>query len=340
MKRLSNIKILDCTLRDGGYVNDFDFKKENIKKIIKHLINSKIDVIELGFLKNCEYSIDKTFYNFIAEAEYHLNEFEPINNFSLMIRPDWYDISKLKAFNGKIKNLRFAFHYNDLNLALNQAEKARNLGYNIIFNPVNINSYKPKDLENILINLNKFNPNAVYIVDTFGSMLPSDLKNIFSVFNETLNEKISIGLHLHENLSLSLGLACVFIDLIGNRNGYIDSTLIGMGREPGNLCTELMLNYINSYENNRYNLIDIYEAIENPISIIKKTNNWGYSPAYAITGFKKIHRSYAEFLLEKKELTLLDINNILNEINSESDKSEFKKSFIETLYLKYKNKKK
>ena len=58
-----NISILDCTLRDGGYVNNWDFGYDNIQKIISNLSDSKIDYIECGFLKDVDYDLNKTIFN-------------------------------------------------------------------------------------------------------------------------------------------------------------------------------------------------------------------------------------------------------------------------------------
>lgn len=325
-------KLLDCTLRDGGYVNNFAFGKDNIRHIINKLSTTNIDLIELGFLKNGNHSVDQTLYNYVSDAEFFLNEINSAQKFCLMIRPDWYDISKLEKCSGKIDSLRFAFHYEDLNLTLKQASKARSYGYNVFFNPVNVLSYSSQELKQLLTVLNEFQPQGIYIVDTFGSMLPTDLREIFKIFHTELNDNISLGLHLHENLSISLALAISFIEMsCAIRPSYIDCSILGMGRIPGNLCTELIMGYLNSI-NNKYDLTGVYTLIDNPISAIKNTTPWGYMPAYAVTAFNKTHRSYAEYLMNKQDLSLLDMNLILNKIKSKVDREEFNELLINDLY--------
>lgn len=336
--KTQNFKLLDCTLRDGGYVNNFNFKVNNINKIIEGLSLSNIDAIEIGFLKNGNHSPDQSLYNYVSEAEKYLQNINVSCEFCLMIRPDWYDISKLEPCIGKVKTIRFAFHYNDLNLMLQQAEIAKKLGYSVIFNPVNINSYTELELKSLLTTLNFYKPKAIYIVDTFGSLFPNTLRNIFSVFDSCLDKDIAIGLHLHENLSISLALACMFIELVNNtRVGYIDSSVLGIGRIPGNLCTELIMNFLNKSQNLNYNVEEVYKLIDNPITEIKNTTPWGYSPAYAITAFKKIHRSYAEFLTEKTDLSLQDMNIVLSQINDIKDQENYNQNLIETIYLNFKS---
>jgi len=328
----SNIKLLDCTLRDGGYVNNFNFGKQNITKIVDNLSTTNVDMIELGFLKNGNHTTDQTLFNFVSEAEEYTLNAKPNQQFCLMIRPDWYDISKLEKCNGNIKFLRFAFHNNDLDLLLHQAEIARSYGYEIFFNPVNVLSYSPDELQQLLVVLNKFKPKGIYIVDTFGSLFPSDLRDLFFIFDNALDKDIALCLHLHENLSMSLALAIDFIEMVKDtRTAYIDCSIQGMGRVPGNLCTELIMGYLETARK-YYDLVGVYKLIDDPISDIKKNIPWGYIPAYAITAFGKTHRSYAEYLMEKTELSLEDMNVVLSKIQSKNDREEFNQSLIEKLY--------
>ncbi len=336
IKQKSNINLLDCTLRDGGYVNDFNFGKDNISKIINHLSTTNVDLIEIGFLKNGKYREDFTIFSTVSEAELFLTNAPSDQHYCLMIRPDWYDISNLEKCTGKIKSLRFAFHYEDLELALHQAEIARSYGYSVFFNPVNVLSYSHDQLRQLLHTLNQFKPEGIYIVDTFGSMLPSHLRNLFPIFDEELDNEVALGLHLHENLSIALALAIDFIELVGNtRRVYIDCSVLGMGRVPGNLCTELIMNYLNIVQENVYDLTGVYELIDAPISDIKKTNPWGYIPAYAVAGFNKTHRSYAEYLLQKPHLSTADVISILNKIQSKVDREEFNEKLVEKLYTEF-----
>ena len=330
-----NIKILDCTLRDGGYVNDFDFGKENISKIIKGLHTANTDLIEIGFLKDGKHSPEQTLFNTVSEAEEYIRDEYIDQEFCLMIRPDWYDISQLEKCSGRIKSIRFALRPEFLDLTLKQAQIARDYGYKVFLNPVNVLSYSNNELKNILKPLNNFQPEGIYIVDTFGSMLPSDLKDIFKTFNESLDKKIAIGLHLHENLSISLALASNFIEMLNGRSAYIDSSVLGMGRIPGNLCTELIMNYLNLTQKTNYNLNSVYELIDNPISKIKDNIPWGYLPAYSITAFNLTHRSYAEYLMKKPNLPLSDIDVILSKIKLKKDRDIFNESLIELLYNKF-----
>ena len=163
---------------------------------------------------------------------------------------------------------------------------------------------------------------------------------LFVIFNNNVDKEITLGLHLHENLSISLALAQQFLGLIGNsRNAIIDSSILGMGRIPGNLCSELIMNYLNIKGIGKYNLCSIYELISDPISEIKNQIPWGYMPAYAITAYLKMHRSYAEYMLEQTTLSLHEIEYILLKIESDEHKDNYNEKLIESMCNEYLNSK-
>lgn len=331
MKKKS-IKILDCTLRDGGHVNNFAFGRRQIRTIIECLCLARIDIIELGFLKNITYQPDKSLFSKVAQAEALLEGLPEEQEYSLMIRPDWYDISQLEPRTGRIGKIRWAFHARDLELASHQARHARNLGYEILFNPVNVFSYSEESLQKVLQAINELAPSTVAIVDTHGSMLEQDLLHYHAVFDGVLKAKIGLSVHLHENLSLSFSLAQKFIALTHDRrDASIDASLLGMGRIPGNLCTELIARYVNMYCGGRYDISAIYEAIQDPLAGFKLELPWGYAPLYAETAFRRLHRSYAEYLVGSTDLSVPEALGILTQIVTPKDREDFNQILIEDL---------
>lgn len=331
-----NIKVLDCTLRDGGHVNQGKFGKKTIEDIILCLTKSKIDMIELGFLRDGSFTEEQALYNTIEQIVPYLPEHIKEQEYSVMIRPDWYDISQLSACNNKINNIRFAFYYKDIELTEKYCSIAKEKGYNIYLNPVNIMSYKEKELENLLIRLNHIKPSAVTIVDTFGAIEKDDLIQIYNQFETILSKDITIGLHLHENMLLGYSLIQEFLKLKKKeRTIILDGSLNGMGRIPGNLSIEMLVNYLNKNYDKTYSVEPVLYAISHYIIPIKQEILWGYSPAYYFTAEMKMHRSYAEYLLEKNDLDLRDIYLILNQIKNENDKNYFKLDLIKKIYETY-----
>lgn len=331
------IKILDCTLRDGGYINDWNFGQPVIRDIVRKLIESNTDYIEVGFLRNCKFNPDKTLFNNISELRSIIPSRKSGSNYVVMALHNMYDIGKLEENDGFIDLIRVTFHNYDINEGLQFIAKVKEKGYSVSCNPINIMGYTDKELLDLIEKVNTIHPDVFSIVDTFGSMMQQDLLRIYSIVEHNLDKTIKIGLHLHENFGQAFSLAQSFINQKSEgRNCIIDGSLLGMGRIPGNLCIELMMEYLNRFEGCRYNVGPVYDAISDYIEDIKRTTPWGYSVAYALSAKYNLHRNYSEHLLAKGKLRTKDINYILASIDR-SKKSAFDKSYIESLYEQYQN---
>ncbi|EOJ0286813.1 aldolase catalytic domain-containing protein [Campylobacter jejuni] len=335
---MNHLKILDCTLRDGGYINNWDFGENVIKDVIEKLINSNIDLIEIGFLRNCEYNINKTLFNNCKEIQNILPKEKKKSKFSAMILHNLYNIDKLENYDGQtIEFLRITFHDYDIDEGLQYIAKAQQKGYKIFCNPINIMGYQDHEILNLINKVNKIRPYAFSIVDTFGSMERKDLIRIYSLCANNLLPDIGIGLHLHENLNSSFALAQDFIAIKDTkRKHFCDGSLFGMGRVPGNLCIELLANYLNKEFRYDYDIDFLLDAIDQHIAKLKKIEEWGYNIAYALSAKHNLHRNYAEYLLKKGKLTSKQINQILSQI-SINKKTAFDKNYIEELYINFQN---
>lgn len=333
----SSIKLLDCTLRDGGYINNWDFGFQVICNVIKKMVEAEVDYVEVGFLRNCEYSKDKTLFNNINQLKSVLPPKTGKTKFVAMALHNLYDINKLEENDGTIDAIRVTFHDYDIDEGLEFISKAMAKGYKVFCNPINIMGYSDSELLILLEKINKVRPYAFSIVDTFGSMMENDLLRIYSLVEHNLDKAIKIGLHLHENLGLSYSLAQRFIGMkASERECVIDASLCGMGRVPGNLNIELMMDYMNRFQGGYYNLSPVYDAINDYIEDLKSIEAWGYSTAYALSAKYNLHRNYSEYLLGKGKLRAKDINFILASI-VESKKAAYDKDYIEQLYQKYQN---
>lgn len=332
---MKKIELLDCTLRDGGHLTNSYFGKDVIVDVINKLMESRIDIIEVGFLKDCEFNEDVACYNNIEEAMRVLPPKKDGVRYSLMAQEDLYDISKLEDFNGDIDIIRVSFHDFDLKEGLEFARNVVRKGYHCYINPINVLGYTDEQLIAIIQCVNEIQPEGFSIVDTFGALRKEDLLRIYYLIDHNLSEQVKISLHLHENQSMSFSLAQTFIEIrSAKRNICIDGSLYGMGRVPGNLCIELIMDYMNQVLGENYNIEPVYDAIDDYIMEIKKRISWGYSTAYALSAQHKLHRTYAEYLLEKGKLRTKQINQILSMIEPEH-RTKFDKDYIETLYKNY-----
>ncbi|WP_295419219.1 aldolase catalytic domain-containing protein [uncultured Subdoligranulum sp.] len=337
---MPDIKLLDCTLRDGGYINDWNWGFGSARRIIQSLTRAGTDLVEVGFLRNVEgYNPDVTVCNTIEE----LNRLLPPEGqrghtmYSGMAMRSNYDIAKLSPYDGHgIEVIRITAHDYDIRDGMDFAREVKARGYKLSINPINIMGYADKDLLWIFDQVNAIHPWQFSIVDTFGSMRRRDLERIVSLADHNLAPDIRLGLHLHENMALSFCLAQEFMDRPMLRDKTVDASLMGMGRAPGNLPIELVADYRNETGNCHYDLDEIMDAIQDHIAPIKGESQWGYTPAYFLSARFNLHRNYAEHLLNKGDLTNRDINHILAAID-DSKKTVFDAAYADKLYTEYRN---
>lgn len=334
------IMLLDCTLRDGGYVNDWKWGYSRAKDIIRALTRANVDVVEVGFLRNVEgYNPDITVCNRIEELNKLLPQDRGNTMYSAMAMRSNYDINKLAEYNGEgIEMIRITAHDYDIEDGMAFAQAVKSKGYKLSINPINIMGYSDEKLLWIIKQVNEIQPYQFAIVDTFGSMKRRDLDRIVNIVDYNLDKNIRVALHLHENMSLSCCLAQRFIDMHLNRPIAVDGSLMGMGRIPGNLPIELIADYLNEYSDSSYDIDNIMDAIEDYISPIKGSTPWGYTPAYFLSARFNLHRNYAEHYLEKGDLTHKDINKILSRFD-QNKKTVFDAAYADKLYEEYKGNK-
>lgn len=335
---MGKIELLDCTLRDGGYINEWRFGYHTIRDIIVKLVESQADYVEVGFLRNCEYDKNAAVFNNCAQIRNILPKNKGNTKFTAMALHNKYDIEQLEDYDGStIDALRITFHDYDIEEGLSYIEKAISKGYKVFANPINIMGYSDVEILRLIQKINKIKPYAFSIVDTFGSMMKEDLQRIYSLTEHNLDKSIVIGLHLHENLALSYSLAQEFIAMkASGRDCVIDASMLGMGRSPGNLCMELIMDYMNKSQGGTYNVNPVLDGIDDHIAKLKSIEPWGYNTAYALSAKFNLHRNYAEFLLGKGRLRAKQINQILASIE-DNKKTAYDEEYAEGLYRKFQN---
>ena len=333
-----DLKLLDCTLRDGGYVNDWRWGFSGARNIIYLLSKASVDVVEVGFLRNVDgYNSDVTVCNTIEDLNRLLPKEYGNTMYSAMAMRSNYDVSKLSEYSGKgIELIRITAHDYDIEEGMDFAREVKAKGYKLAINPINIMGYSDERILWILRQVNDIHPYQFSIVDTFGSMKRRDLDRIVSLVDNNLDKDIRVALHLHENMSLSCCLAQNFIDKHLTRPIAVDASLMGMGRIPGNLPIELISDYLNDYTDKSYDIDYMMDAIQDYIAPIKGQTQWGYSPAYFLSARYNLHRNYAEHYLKKGDLTCRDINHILARFDN-GKKTAFDIHYADAMYDEYKN---
>lgn len=337
---MGKIEILDCTLRDGGYINNWNFGIKNIKGIINNLADSKIDYVECGFLDNtiAEYNLNYSIFTETAKAEKLVETFEKCQ-FALMMLLHKYDIDRLPmCSNCSVDIIRLSFHKCDVNKLIDYSIKIKERGYKLFLQPTITMSYTDKE---IIYMLNKCNdiikPDGVAIVDTLGEMQTNDIQRLTKIFDENLDINIKMLFHGHNNLQMAFSNAITFINNVHkNRDIIVDTSLMGMGKDAGNVCTELMSDYLNNLYNGNYNYNKILKVIDLFILNYKKNFDWGYNPAYMLNPKKRVHPSYGKYFKNMiNNLTLIDLNNLLEKVPI-SERYDFNKQLAISLVNEFK----
>jgi len=293
------IEILDCTLRDGAHINNGYFGSSTVKRLVQGLIDSGLHYVEVGFLQNCEFDPNRTFYPQISVFDELISGMGIVGykkKLTLMLRPDRVNIEAIKQSSEILGSIRIAFYYEYLSEAVKYADVARNYGYNVFFNPIVITHYSANELASLIDAINDVQPSGVSIVDTFGALTVDNVDEIFQSFR-AVDNNIKIGLHFHENLLQSLSLIYKAISFFKDREIILDGSVYGMGRAPGNVATELLVS--NFDKKSQIFLNEIICLINECIAPLKNKYCWGYSPEYFLSGIYNVHRDYAEFFLDK-----------------------------------------
>ncbi|MBQ9610480.1 MAG: aldolase catalytic domain-containing protein [Lachnospiraceae bacterium] len=327
------VRLLDCTLRDGGHVVQGKFGSNVISATITALVDAKIDIIEAGFLWETTTDEDTArFYN-IAELKKILPE--NMGNSKLSLMADNVDLSHLEPYDGTVEYIRLSFRKNEFEWAEKTIKQLKEKGYKCYINPIHGSAISDEEYIDIIQRVNRMKPYAFSIVDTFGAMRQSDLGRIYYLVENNLDKEIALGIHLHENLGLAFSLAQYILSIVSPlRNITIDGALYGMGKIPGNLCVEQMMDYLNTRYGTSYSTEPVYDAIDDFIMPIYENQRWGYSVPYALSAQCGVHRTYSEYLIAKNRLHTKDIRRLLKTIGKENAEI-FNKSFIEDQYQKY-----
>ena len=336
---MNKIQVLDCTLRDGGYCNEWRFGFYNAKRIALGLVESNVEIVECGFITNrCEYDPNVTKFNALDEVAKLIPENREGKIFVAMMNYGEYNIDDLPAYDGSsIDGIRVAFHKRNVSEALALCEQIKEKGYLVFIQAMVSLSYSDEEFLSLIHAVNEFEPYAFYIVDSFGMMKGKDLTRLFFMVEHNLKENIWIGFHSHNNMQLAYSNAQRLTTVQTSRNLIIDSSIMGMGRGAGNLNTELFVDYLNENAGKKYQIKPLLSIIDKIITPFYERSYWGYSLPNYISATHNAHPNYAGFLDAKKTLTFEDMNEIFDMMDEEK-KVSYDKAYIESLYLKYQEK--
>jgi 4-hydroxy 2-oxovalerate aldolase len=339
---MKNVKILDCTLRDGGRIINCAFKDAQIKRIAKNLADANIDIIEMGFLRdarNVKYEGNSTFFTCTEQIEPFIMR-QQSELYVAFIDYGMFDFNTLSEYTGNsIDGIRVGFTKKDYSESKDDLIKCiksvKAKGYKLFIQGVNSLNYSDRELLDVIDMVNDIHPDSFGIVDTYGAMYLDDVQRLYYFVERNLAKDITIDFHSHNNLQLAFSFAQEIVRMSnGVRNVILDATLDGMGKGAGNLNTELIANFLNTKYNYNYNQEKIFDNIDINIIDYSINEHWGYSTSAMMAGIYKSHPNNIIYLLQKYHLTTNDIRNILM-LMSESQRQTYDYDFLDNLVFEY-----
>ena len=339
---MKNVKILDCTLRDGGRIINCAFPNSQIKDIAYRLADANIDIIEVGFLrdaKSVNYQGNSTFFTDVDQIRPFVNR-KKDTMYVAFIDYGMFDFSTLKPYDGtSIDGLRIGFtrknFENDHEEILECLAEVKQKGYKLFVQGVNSLGYTDRELLGIVDIVNQIQPEGFGIVDTYGAMYMDDVDRLYTIVDHNLDENIAIDFHSHNNYQLSFAFAQEIIRLSnGKREVIIDGTLNGMGKCAGNLNTELLVDYLVRKRKYDYDFDAILDIIDDHIYNYHLQHQWGYSIPALMGGIYRSHPNNIIYLTEKFRLATKDIKYIISMIDPDK-RMRYDYDNIQRLYQEY-----
>ncbi len=294
----STIKILDCTLRDGGYYNNWNFSEKLYKKYFQLLTKQEgICCIEIGFRSvgsnnyNGPFAFSKD--SFINREKFPKFNYAVMVNASELVKLNKTSIKKNFLKNSEVKIVRVAAHFHEISKITKHLIYIKDQGYKVILNIMQINFVSETKLINMIKKLNAAkNIDVLYFADSLGNLIPEDVKRISNTIKK--NWSGEFGFHAHDNVGMALknaNTAC--------KHGatWIDGTIQGMGRGAGNVKTESLLKKILKLKKNKTKKIDLISV---EFKKLKKEYKWGKSKFYNFAAKNNIHPTYVQKINEKQ----------------------------------------
>lgn len=332
---MDRYRLLDCTLRDGGYINNWEFGSVAIKDMIMKLYEAKLDYIEVGYLNSTHTKAETAIYQTIEEIQHYLPMDKGNSSFLAMADVGQFPKENVTPYTGNsIDAIRVVFYKHQFEQALELCKVIKDNGYKLFVQPMVTIDYSIDEFTQLSRRISEIEPYAVAIVDSFGYMLKEDFRKYFKILDNVLPINVKVGFHSHNNMELAFLTAQDVLEYNTKRDLVIDCSLYGMGRGAGNLNTELITNYYNMTLGHKYNLKLIMKLLSEYIMPIRAVHKWGYSPYLLITSLNRCHPNFASYLLDKHDVTLEVFNEYIQLIPEER-KTKCTKEYVEELYTQF-----
>lgn len=336
---MGQIKLLDCTLRDGGYVNDWEFGHDNLVSVFERIVDAGIDIIELGFLdERRKFDINRSIMPDSDSMRKIYGNLDKKNTMTVgMIDFGTCGIEHIKPQSESfIDGIRVIFKKHLREQALEFCGELKKLGYKVFAQLVSVTSYTDEEMLDLVRLANEVKPYAVSMVDTYGLMHQNNLNHYFDILNDNLDPEIGLGYHAHNNFQMGYANCIAMLDHDIERTLVVDGSIYGMGKSAGNAPLELIAMHMNSKFGKNYHISQILECIDSNITQFYYPAKWGYNMFYYLAASNDCHPNYVSYLMNKRTLSVKSINELLGKLEGEK-KLLYDEGYMEKLYIEYQN---
>ncbi len=287
-----DIKVLDATIRDGGLVNNFYFTDEFVKKLYQANVKAGVDYMEFGYKASKElFDVEKFGkWKFCDEADIRSIVGDNDTDMKIAVMADVgrtdleHDI--LPRSESVIDLIRIATYINTIPAAIHMAEHCKDKGYETSINLMAVSTANHRDIIEALELLGKSDAvDMIYIVDSYGSMVPEQIRELAEMYTE-VGEKYNkiIGMHAHNNQQLAFANT---IEATAMGVSMLDATMSGMGRGAGNCAMEALMGFL---KNPKYKIYPVIKFVQEEMLKLKAEGLvWGYDIPYLLTGILNVH---------------------------------------------------
>ena len=310
------IKVLDCTIRDGGLMNNHLFSDELVRKVYQSANDAHIDYIELGY-KADESQFSRSEFGpmkFCSEKDIEkvVDGIEKKVKISVMADIGRFDPDcVIPCGESHIDMYRVASYVKDIDKAIDLVSKLNGKGYETTINIMAVSHARERELDEALEQVEKeSSADVIYLVDSFGALYSEQIAYLAKKYKSLMPSK-ELGIHAHNNQQLAFANT---IESIINNINYLDGTIYGIGRAAGNCPLELLLGFL---KNPKYDIRPIIKIIGTDFLKIREEIEWGYVIPYMITGTLDLHPRAGMALMKTEDRNgFLDFyEKVLNEAN-------------------------
>lgn len=296
------IKVLDCTIRDGGLINNHDFDTRFVRQVYKAISEAGVDYMEIGYKNSKRLFSSKEFgrWKFCDDQDIKnvIDGIKSETKISVMVDVDRVDIADIKERkDSPVDMIRVASYVKDIDKAIFLVNHFADKGYETTVNIMAVSRALDNELTEALEQLEKESKaDVVYIVDSFGALYQETTEFLIKKAKSILKTK-EVGIHAHNNQQLAFSNT---IEAIIHNANYLDATVYGLGRAAGNCPLELLLGFL---KNPKFDIRPVLDLISTEFIPLREKMEWGYIIPYAITGILDEHPRAAIALREsdKKE---------------------------------------